>query len=47
MVYQLLQVVTLFHVQLDILLFHVVTNIVVKIAKWFGNWDVHLFDSSN
>ena len=47
MVNQLLQVVALFHVKLDILLFHVVTNIVVEIAKRFSNWDVHLFYSSN
>ena len=47
MVNQLLQVMTLLNVELDILFFHEVTNVVVKIAKWFGNWDIHLFDPSD
>jgi len=44
---KLLQIVALLGIENYILLFHVVTNVVVDVAKWLGDRYVHLFDFFN
>jgi hypothetical protein len=47
MVNQLLQVMALLYIQLDILLFHIIADVVMQIAQGLSDWDVHFFDSSD
>ena len=44
MINKLLKIVALLCVQNHILLLHVVANVVVNVAQWFRNWNVHLFN---